>query len=31
MSLNWYTDLAAATEAAAAGRKPLLIDFSLPG
>lgn len=31
MSLYWYDDLDAATRAAAEARKPLLLNFALPG
>lgn len=31
MPLTWHGDLAAATEVAARERKPLLVDFALPG
>jgi len=31
MTLHWYDNLEAATQAAAQARKPLLIDFGLPG
>lgn len=31
MTLHWHDRLAEATEVASRERKPLLIDFSLPG
>lgn len=31
MTLMWHEDLDAATQVATQARKPLLIDFSLPG
>lgn len=31
MTLSWQSDLDAAAQAARTERKPLLIDFSLPG
>jgi len=31
MTLTWYDQLDVATQAATQARKPLLIDFALPG